>query len=71
MLIVAGALAFAIPISFYLMTLWLKSFAYKTSLAWWIFILSGITCFTIAIITVSLQSWKTATRNSVEALRYE
>ena len=31
-LIVTGALAFAIPVSYYLMSLWLKSFAYKTAL---------------------------------------
>ncbi len=70
-LIVAGALAFAIPISYYLMNLWLKSFAYKTSLDWWIFTLAGLIAFIIAILTVSWQSWRAATRNPVKALRYE
>ena len=70
-LIVAVALFFAIPISYYLMDQWLNNFAYKTSLNWWIFLLAGLIAFIIAIITVSLQSWKTATRNPVEALRYE
>ncbi len=70
-MIVAVALFFAIPVAYYLMDQWLNNFAYRTSLNWWIFMLAGITAFTIAIITVSLQSWKTATRNPVEALRYE
>jgi len=70
-LIVAVALFFAVPLSYYLMAQWLNNFAYKTSLNWWIFTLAGIIAFTIAIITVSLQSWKTAKRNPVKALRYE
>ncbi len=71
LVIVAVALAFAVPVSYYLMSRWLNNFAYKTSLNWWIFILAGLIAFAIAILTVSLQSWKTATRNPVEALRYE
>ena len=70
-IIVACALVFAIPMSYYLMNLWLKNFAYKTSLNWWIFTLAGIIAFIVAILTVSWQSWRAATRNPVEALRYE
>jgi putative ABC transport system permease protein len=61
----------ATPIAAYLMHGWLEGFAYKTSLSWWIFAFAGILALCIAILTVSWQSWKTATRNPVEALRYE
>jgi putative ABC transport system permease protein len=50
---------------------WLQSFAIKTELDWWIFALAGIIAFAIASFTVSWQSWKAASRNPVEALRYE
>jgi putative ABC transport system permease protein len=50
---------------------WLLSFAYKTELNWWIFALAGIIALVIALLTVSWQSWKAATRNPVEALKYE
>ena len=53
------------------MTKWLENFAYKTALSWWIFALSGVLALGIALLTVSWQSWKAATRNPVEALRYE
>ena len=36
-----------------------------------IFIAAGISALGVAIITVSWQSWKAATRNPVQALRYE
>jgi len=68
---VALAFVIAIPISYYSMHKWLENFAYKTTLSWWIFALAGLLALGIAILTVSWQSWRAATRNPVEALRYE
>ena len=65
------AFVIATPIAWFAMNKWLENFAYKTSLSWWIFALSGILAIGIALLTVSWQSWKAATRNPVEALRYE
>jgi putative ABC transport system permease protein len=59
------------PIAWYVMHKWLQNFAYKTELSWWIFGLAGIIALGIALITVSWQTWRAATRNPVEALRYE
>jgi putative ABC transport system permease protein len=68
---VAIAFVIACPIAFYAMNKWLQNFAYKTELSWWIFVASGIIALVIASLTVSWQSWRAATRNPVEALRYE
>ena len=68
---VAIAFVIATPIAYYAMNKWLESFAYKTELSWWIFALAGLLALGIALLTVSWQSWKAATRNPVEALRYE
>ena len=59
------------PIAWYAMHKWLENFAYKTTLSWWVFALAGLLALVIALLTVSFQSWKAATRNPVEALRYE
>jgi putative ABC transport system permease protein len=59
------------PCSWYFMNLWLRSYAYKTQVSWWIFAIAGSGALVIALITVSCQSWRAATRNPVEALRYE
>ncbi len=61
----------ATPIAWYAMNNWLENFAYKTNLSWWIFALAGLLALGIALLTVSWQSWRAATRNPVEALRYE
>ena len=68
---VAFAFVIATPIAYYAMNKWLENFAYKTNLSWWIFALAGLLALGIALLTVSWQSWKAATRNPVEALRYE
>ncbi|RKD92077.1 ABC transporter permease [Mangrovibacterium diazotrophicum] len=65
------AFIIAIPIAWYAMHRWLENFAYKTELSWWIFALAGLMALAIALLTVSWQSWRAATRNPVEALRYE
>jgi len=61
----------AAPVSYYFLNAWLKNFAYKTSLSWWIFAIAGLIAFLIALVTVSWQSWRAANRNPMETLRYE
>ncbi|MDA3891007.1 MAG: ABC transporter permease [Salinivirgaceae bacterium] len=65
------ALIFSCPIAWYFLNQWLQGFAYKTDLSWWIFATAGSIALGIALLTVSFQSWKAATRNPVKALRYE
>ncbi|MFA6334157.1 MAG: ABC transporter permease [Bacteroidales bacterium] len=65
------AFVIATPLAWYAMDKWLENFAYKTNLSWWIFALAGVLALGIALLTVSWQSWRAATRNPVEALRYE
>ena len=65
------AFVVSIPIAWFVMNKWLESFAYKTSLSWWIFAIAGLLALGIALLTVSFQSWKAANRNPVKALQYE
>ncbi|MBI9067083.1 MAG: hypothetical protein JEZ09_07305 [Salinivirgaceae bacterium] len=65
------AFMLAIPISWYIVNGWLNNFAYRTNLSWWVFALAGGISLSIAIITVSFQTYRAAIRNPVEALRYE
>jgi putative ABC transport system permease protein len=65
------AFVVATPVSWYIMHKWLENFAYKTTLSWWVFALTGLLALFVTLITVNWQSWRAATRNPVEALRYE
>ena len=61
----------ACPIAWYIMHRWLQGFAYRTELSWLIFALAGLLAIVITLLTISWQSWRAATKNPVEALRYE
>ncbi|MCF7792845.1 MAG: ABC transporter permease [Candidatus Cloacimonetes bacterium] len=61
----------ACPVSYFVMKGWLQNFAYRASMSLWIFIASGILALLIALITVSVQTLKSATSNPVKALQYE
>ena len=61
----------AMPLAWLGMQRWLEGFAYKTQLSWWIFLVAGLIAFFLSAIPLSIQSWKAARRNPVEALRYE
>jgi putative ABC transport system permease protein len=68
---VAIAFIIACPIAWFATHKWLENFAYKTELSWWIFVLAGLLALVVALLTISWQSWRAATRNPVESLRYE
>ncbi len=68
---VAIAFIISCPIAWFAMNNWLQNFAYKTELSLWIFALAGLLALIIALLTVSWQSWRAATKNPVKSLRYE
>jgi putative ABC transport system permease protein len=61
----------ACPIAWFVMNKWLQNFAYRVSIGWWIFALAGVIALLIALLTVSWQAYRAASKNPVEALRYE
>jgi putative ABC transport system permease protein len=65
------AFIIACPLAYYGLTKWLETFAERTSISWWVFFLSGIIVLIVAVLTVSIQSWKTAAKDPVDVLRYE
>jgi putative ABC transport system permease protein len=68
---IAIAYIIACAIAYFALHAWLQNFAYRTDLSFWIFALTGIITFALAIITVSWQCYKAASKNPVESLRYE
>ena len=61
----------AIPIAWFSMNSWLNGFAYHVSVDIWIFTASCLIAMIIAISTTIIQTYRIASRNPVEALRYE
>jgi putative ABC transport system permease protein len=65
------AFILASPVAWFVCSRWLQNFAYHTAISWWIFGMAGLFTIGIALLMVFWQSWRAATRNPVEALRYE
>jgi putative ABC transport system permease protein len=61
----------SVPIAWYVMNGWLRNFAYRISLSWWMFTSAGALVLFIALVTVSFQSIKAAVANPVKSLRME
>jgi len=58
-------------IAWFAMNKWLEKFAYSVALDWWIFVLGAVIILIFTIVTVSLQTWRAAIKNPIEALKYE
>ncbi len=59
------------PAAWIIMQRWLDHFAYRTTLSISIFIAASLFSVLIALLTVTVKSYRTAIRNPVESLRYE
>ncbi len=70
-LLVAVASIIAMPTGYIVMKYWLQNFAFRINLGIGTFILSALLAVMIASVTVSYQSFKAATADPVDSLRYE
>ncbi len=61
----------AAPLAWYGVREWLATFAYRTPLYWWVFLVSLVIVLFITLLTVTIQSWRAATANPVDALKAE
>lgn len=71
MIWVGIAFVIACPVGYLFMLKWLSNFAYQTTISWWLFPLAGGIILLITLLTVMAQTWRAASRNPVELLRYE
>jgi putative ABC transport system permease protein len=61
----------AIPAGYYIMSHWLRNFAYRTALHWWIFVGAAAITLSIALFTISFKAVKAALLNPAKSLRVE
>jgi len=69
--LVLVAFVVSAPIAWWLIEGWLKGFAYRVPVYWWVFAVAGLLALLIAILTVSFQAVKAAVANPVNSLRSE
>ncbi|WP_353123298.1 ABC transporter permease [Dysgonomonas capnocytophagoides] len=65
------AFILVVPVSYYTLQMWLKNFAYQTSVNGWIFVAAGATVMIISISSITIQSLKAANSNPMKSLKSE
>lgn len=72
-ILVSGLIAtvIAVPATWYVMDRWLQHYTERIQLSIWYFTASFGLSIMLALVMVSWQSWRAATRNPVESLRHE
>jgi len=69
--LVLVAFFIASPIAWWATSKWMENFAYRTSMSWWIFVLSGVLMMLISFGTLSMHIIKAAMANPANSLRTE
>ncbi len=68
---VAVSFVIACPVAYFFLGHWLEGFVARTPLSWWVFALAGLAACVVALLTVTFQTWKTASANPIDSLRSE
>lgn len=63
--------AVAVPFAWYAVSEWLKSFANRISVSPWVFLLAFLVIALITLATITLQNYRTATRNPIDSIKSE
>jgi hypothetical protein len=69
--LVAIASLIAWPVAYFATDYWLRNFAYRTEVWWWVYVVSGVFALTLALVTISYQSLRAALTNPIDSLRHE
>jgi putative ABC transport system permease protein len=70
-LLVLIAFCIAAPLTLWQANEVLNTFAYRVTISWWIAPVTGLSALLLAVLTVSTQSFRAASRNPVKSLRSE
>ena len=68
---VALANLIAVPVAWFAMNNWLRSFAYRTTISVWVFAAAAGLAIGIAMLTISAHCLRAAASNPANSLRYE
>jgi hypothetical protein len=69
--LVIVAFIVAMPLAWWAMNGWLRDFAYRTNLSWWVFAVTGAGMLLVAMLILSFRTIRSAAENPVKCLRTE
>jgi len=71
LILIGIAILLASPIAYFAANQWLRDFAYRIDIQWWIFVLAGALVLSLTLMTIGFRAIKAARANPVMSLRTE
>ena len=68
-ILIGIAILLASPIAYFAADQWLKDFAYRIDIQWWVFVLAGALVLSLTLMTIGFRAFKAAKANPVNSLR--
>jgi putative ABC transport system permease protein len=69
--LVSFAFLIAAPVAWLMMNRWLRDFAYRITIGWWVFALAALLAITITVLTIGFRAMRAARANPADSLRSE
>lgn len=71
MLLIGAAALLGVPISYWIISAFLRDYSYSTGVEWWVILAAAFGMIMMCVLTVLLQTNRITRNNPVESLRYE
>ena len=69
--LIVASFVLSAPVAWYFGSEWLKNFAERTEIHWWLFPASFVIVGGVTLLTVIIQSWKVANDNPINSIKTE
>ena len=69
LILVGAAVAIACPLAYYLVSNWLAGFAYRSTIEWTAFAVTGIGALVLSFLVVCVQATRAAITNPVDVIK--
>ena len=69
--IVGACFLLSVPVAYYIIHEWQKSFVYKAPIGWWVYIAALVVILLLTLLLVTYRSWRAANENPADVVKGE
>jgi len=69
--IVGACFLLSVPVAYYIIHEWQKSFVYKAPIGWWVYVAALVVILLLTLLLVTYRSWRAANENPADVVKSE
>ncbi len=69
--IVGACFLLSVPVAYYIIHEWQKSFVYKAPIGWWVYVAALVVILLLTLLLVTYRSWRAANENPADVVKGE